>query len=539
MALLVQVGNFVVDVCIIGAGIAGCACARFLSAYDLTILVVDAAYDIACGTTRANSGIVHAGFDPIPGTAKARYNVAGSRMFPRLSRELGFDFEQNGTLVVAFDEREQPAIQALLARGEENGVEGLRIMHADELHAREPNLNDVAVCALWAPTGGIVDPYGACLAFAENAADNGVRFQFDTHVDAIKHVGEGWSLMTHHTRGIDTLDRSASTGAHIDARVVINAAGLESGRINDLASSAEHIHITPRAGEYVLLDNVWGEAFHSTVFQVPSEAGKGVLVSPTTEGNILIGPNAVVRDSITDRSTTSAGLAEVLDKATRTWPDIPTRDVITNFAGLRASCVESPDFHLGEPADAPGFFNVAGFDSPGLTAAPAVAAEFAQTIAERLGARPDPSFNPHREAPLRFARLSDEQRAQLIAADPAWGRIVCRCECVSEAEIIAAIHSPVPATTTDAIKWRTRAGMGRCQAGFCLPLTAQIIARELGMDVADVCKSGDGSRLAFGHRGMFDRLPRVSDAEDAAGSTVHSTSTATSVNASVTSGDAR
>lgn len=561
------------DVCIVGAGIAGCACARFLSAYDLDVLVVDAAYDVSCGTTRANSGIVHSGYDPQPGTAKARYNVAGSKMYPALAEELGFEFKQCGSLIVAFSEEERPAIEELLQRGQANGVEGLRIMEADELHAKEPNLNPDAMAALWAPTGGIVDPYGACLAFAENAAVNGVTFQFNTHVDAISRIegagegaesakaegavsadanvegvagaGAGWRLTTHRTQGTDSqADADADVAADavganaagvkaanvasaadaattacpagaapdteiIEARIVINAAGLESGLLNGMVSKAEDIRITPRAGEYLLLDNVWGGAFSSTIFQVPTAKGKGVLVTPTVEGNIMVGPDAVVREHIDDRYTTSEGLDGVIDAAKKTWPKLPSRDAITNFAGLRASCVESPDFHLGEPADAPGFFNIAGFDSPGLTAAPAVAAEYAQVIAGRLGAHQKDDFDGHREAPKHFKRLTDDERAELIAQDPAWGRIICRCECVSEAEIVAAIHSPVPATTTDAIKWRTRAGMGRCQAGFCLPLTAQIIARELDIDPATVCKGGANSPLAFGHRGVWDRLPEV------------------------------
>jgi glycerol-3-phosphate dehydrogenase len=517
------------DVCVVGAGIAGCACAHFLSAYDLDVVVVDAAYDISCGTTRANSGIVHSGYDPKPGTAKARYNVAGSRMYPQLAEDLGFEFKQCGSLIVAFSEDERPAIEELLQRGRANGVEGLRIMEADELHAKEPNLNPDAVAALWAPTGGIVDPYGACLAFAENAAVNGVEFRFNTHVDAIRPMKGGWRLAVHRTQGTDTqadaeadvsgvdatsaakdVDGDAPGRDTIEAHIVINAAGLESGRVNGMVSRAEDIHITPRAGEYLLLDNVWGGAFSSTIFQVPTAKGKGVLVTPTVEGNIMVGPDAVVREGIEDRYTTAEGLDGVVAAAKKTWPKLPARDAITNFAGLRASCVEAPDFHLGEPADAPGFFNIAGFDSPGLTAAPAVAAEYARTIAERLGAREKADFVGHREAPKHFKRLTDEEREGLIAQDPAWGRIICRCECVSEAEIVAAIHSPVPATTTDAIKWRTRAGMGRCQAGFCLPLTAQIIARELGIDPADVCKNGAGSPLAFGHRGVWDRLPEVS-----------------------------
>ena len=488
------------DVCIVGAGIAGCACARELAAYDLDIVVVDAGYDVCCGATRANSGIVHAGYDPKPGTLKAKYNLLGSLRYEQLSQELGFDYRRNGSLVVAFSDEEVPALEELLERGNANGVEGLRIIDSQELHEREPNLNPDAVAALWVPTGAIMDPYGAALAFAENAAVNGVVFQFEQHVSNVEPVEGGWAVTLS-----SVVDQTAST---IEARIVINAAGIGSGELNNLVS-AHKIHLTPRVGEYVLLDQQWGDAFHSTIFQVPTANGKGVLVTPTVEGNTLIGPNAVPRESGEDTYTTTEGIDYIIKHAGKTWTSIPTWDIITNFGGIRSTCLEEPDFHLGEPDDAPGFFNIAGFDSPGLTSAPAVALEFATQIAERLGAAPRENHIATREAPRHFSRMTNDERAAAIAEDPAWGRIICRCECVSEAQIVAAIHSPVPARTTDAIKWRTRAGMGRCQAGFCLPLVAQIIARETGCDAADVRKGRIGSQIAMGHRGCFTDLPTV------------------------------
>lgn len=493
------------DVCIIGAGIAGCACARYLAFYDMDVVVVDEAYDVSCGTTRANSGIVHAGYDPAPGTAKARYNVEGSRMYPELADELGFEFERCGSLVVAFSDEEIPTLEGLLERGVANGVEGLEILDADALHAKEPNLAPEAVAALWVPTGGIADPYGACLAFAENAADNGVAFSFLTRVERVERAGDAWRV---HAVRTDAGDASVAEAIDIEARFVVNAAGLHAAELNNMVS-AHAFAITPRVGEYLLLDSVWGDAFHSTVFQVPTAAGKGVLVSPTTGGNIIVGPNAVPRDDADATYTTPEGLDYVAAHARKTWKDLPARDAITNFAGLRASCVEDPDFHIGEPDDAPGFFNILGFDSPGLTAAPAVGKDIADAIATRMAAPRREGHDPHRAAPVDFSRLDDESRARLVAEDPAWGRIVCRCECVSEAEIAACVHSPVPARTTDAVKWRTRAGMGRCQGGFCLPLVAGIIARETGCDITEIRKGRPGSEHSFGHRGCFDDLPTV------------------------------
>lgn len=517
------------DVCIIGAGIAGCACARELAAYDLDVMVVEAGYDVSCGTTRANSGIVHAGYDPQPGTLKARYNVLGSRLYPQLAQELGFSYSQCGSMVVAFSDEERPALEQLLKRGNANGVEGLRIIEDPELHQREPNLSPAAVAALWVPTGGIVDPYGACLAFAENAATNGVAFRFNTYVESVRPLEDGtWELSLSDLLAQDA-NASGKQPASADrivgqqltptdtmqARIVINAAGLESGRLNNQVSP-HRIKITPRAGEYLLLDKAWGGAFTSTIFQVPTKAGKGVLVTPTTGGNILIGPDTIARDTARELQTTGEGLAGVLEHARRTWEHIPAQDAITNFAGLRSSCLEEPDFHLGEALDAPGFYNIAGFDSPGLTSAPAVAQEYAARIADQLHAQKRPDFNPHRPAPLFFSQLTDEERARLAEKDPAWGRLICRCELVTEAQILAALRSPLPATTTDAVKWRTRAGMGRCQAGFCLPLVAELIARETGCEPWQVRKGWPGSELAVGLRGCLTDLPEVSMGEEAA-----------------------
>ncbi|MBQ6453889.1 MAG: NAD(P)/FAD-dependent oxidoreductase [Coriobacteriales bacterium] len=506
------------DVVIIGAGIAGTACARELSRFQLKVLLLEQGTDVAMGATRANSGIVHGGYDPEPGTLKARYNVAGSRMYPQLAAELGFSFKNNGSMIVAFADDERPALQKLLERGIENGVPQLRIIESDELHALEPNLNPDAVAALLVPTGAITNPYGACIAFAENAVQNGVEIALLTRVVDIKKLAAGCDEFcngfvadaANYALSVEHLDLAIGevTGAEtIEARVVINAAGAHSGQMNDFVSS-ERFVITPRAGEYELFDLEFGSAFTHTMFQVPTANGKGVLVSPTTGGNLIVGPNAVRREDLDDTETVGADLDRVLSDAHKTWPAMPW-GAITNFAGVRSSCLEHPDFILGEPADAPGFFNIGGFDSPGLTAAPAVAREYALTIASRLDAAEKPDWNPYRKAVPHFSRLSAAEQAELVAQDPAWGRVVCRCETVTEAEIVAALRSPVPALTTDAIKWRTRAGMGRCQAGFCLPITAKLVAQERGIPESCVCKSAVGSTFIVGDRGCVSDLPHV------------------------------
>lgn len=484
------------DVVIIGAGVAGAACARELSRFDLSVLLLEAKADVASGATRANSGIVHAGFDPTPGTLKARFNIEGSKFYPVLAEELDFPYIRNGSLVVAFDEEERPALEVLLERGQQNGVPGLRILESDELHEMEPNLSENAVAALYAPTGAITNPYLVCLAFAENAVENGVTCKLETPVTGIEKLEDdkGWRVQTE--------------AEAYDCRIVIDAAGAHSGQVAAMAGD-ESFKITPRAGEYVLLDRSYGPTFGCTMFQVPTAAGKGVLVAPTTGGNLIVGPDAVVREDLDDTSTNAEGLDAVVEAARKTWPAFSWRGVITNFAGVRSSCLENSDFILGEPDDMPGFFRIGAFDSPGLTAAPAVAAEYAHIIAERLDAKPNPDFNPTRKATPMFSRASDDERAKLIADDPAWGHIICRCEEVAEAEIVAALHSPVPAATVDAIKWRTRAGMGRCQSGFCMPLVAEIIARETGCDACEVRKSSGDSKVAVGRRGCLDDLPPV------------------------------
>ena len=494
------------DVAVIGAGIAGCFTARELARYDASVVVLEAGNDLACGASRANSGIVHAGYDPKPGSLKAKYNVTGSKMFPKLAEELGFPFWRNGSMVVAYSPEELESVRALVARAVENGVGGVVELSAEELFVREPSVSREAIGALYAPTGGICDPYHASLAAAENAVENGVELRFNAGVVRIERVDGRYRLFD-------------AVGNCCEARAVVNAAGVFSDDLNNQVS-ARKLHITARRGEYCLFDTDLGGTFTCTMFQAPSAAGKGVLITPTIHGNLIVGPNAVAQESKTDLSTSAEGLADVLDRGKKTWPKLSSRGLITNFAGLR-STEDARDFVLGEPDDAPGFFNIAGFDSPGLTSAPAVAVDIAAGVAAYLGAAENPSFQPRRMAKPLFAQMDDASRARAIMDDPAAGRIVCRCCSVSEADIVAALRGPIPVLSLDALKWRTGAMMGRCHGGFCSPELLRLYVRETGMDPAKVDKRLPGSYLVANARSDYQRLA-VGDAlqrHDSAGLT--------------------
>ena len=480
------------DVVVVGAGIAGCAAARELARYDLSVCVLEAGNDIACGATRANSAIVHAGFDPAPGTLKARFNVEGSKAYPRWCDELGVQFRRNGSMVLAFDDEGRSKLDELARRAQANGVEGVHIVSGDRAREMEPNVSPEVACALVAPTGGIVDPYGFAFAAAENACGNGVRFLFNHRAERIVRADGGF--------------RVEASGERFFARAVVNAAGLFADELNNMVSG-KRFSITPRRGEYYLYDTKYATMFEHTMFQVPGPLGKGVLVTPTIHGNMLIGPNSVSQASKTDLSTTQEGLADIVERARRTWPAASPRGAITNFAGLRAAG-ESGDFVIGEAADAPGFFNIACFESPGLTSAPAVATFIASQIAVRLGAGGNPSFNPRRAPQLPFTAMTDEQRERAIASDPAFGHVVCRCCEVTEAEVVRALHGPLPVLSLDAIKWRTGATMGRCHGGFCSPELVEIMSRELGCAPDAIDKRLAGSRMIASARADYVELAR-------------------------------
>ena len=480
------------DVVVVGAGVAGCTAARELARYDLSVCVLEAGNDVACGATRANSAIVHAGFDPVPGTLKAHFNASGSKAYPQWCDELGVQFRRNGSMVLAFDDEGRLKLEELVRRADANGIEGVHIVSGYQAREMEPNVSPEVTCALVAPTGGIVDPYGFAFAAAENACDNGVAFLFNHRVERIARADGGFSL--------------EAAGERFFARAVVNAAGLFADELNNMISG-NRFSITPRRGEYYLYDTEYAGTFEHTMFQVPGPLGKGVLVTPTIHGNMLIGPNSVSQDSKTDLSTTQAGLADIVERARRTWPAASPRGAITNFAGLRAAG-ESGDFVIGEVVDALGFFNIACFESPGLTSAPAVASYVASEVAARLGAGGNPSFNPRRAPQLPFTAMTDEQRECAIASDPAFGHVVCRCCEVTEAEVVRALHGPLPALSLDAIKWRTGATMGRCHGGFCSSELVRIMSRELGCPPEKIDKRLAGSKMIASARADYVELVR-------------------------------
>lgn len=466
---------------IIGAGVIGCGVARELSRYGADIVVLEKENDVSCGTSKANSGIVHAGFDAHPGTNKAKFNVAGNRMFDALCQELDIPFRRNGAFVLCFDTEHLPKLQELLEQGEVNGVQGLRILSGDEARAMSPHVSSEAVGALYAPTSGIVSPYEMTIAYAENAAVNGVTFRRRAAVDGI-------------TRGKDGYIVRLASGETLDADVVVNCAGVYADVIHGMVSD-DPLHIVARKGEYVLLDREYGDLTDQTLFQLPTAMGKGILVTPTVHGNILVGPTATDTEDKDDVDTTLQGLQTVIDKAKISVPDLPLRGVITQFSGLRAHC-DRNDFVIGWAQD--GFYDVAGIESPGLTSAPAIAVHVAREIADKYALVPKQDFQPVRKGIPFFAGMTDEERAALIAQDPAFGKIVCRCETVTEGEIVSSIRRPVGAVDLDGIKRRTRAGMGRCQSGFCTARVMQILARELGCEIDQITKRGGASAVVIG-----------------------------------------
>mgnify|MGYP001086506696 FL=1 len=470
------------DVVIIGAGVSGSASARELSRYKLNVCVVEKEEDVCCGTSKANSAIVHAGFDAEAGSLMAKLNVEGSQMMEGLSKELDFHYKNNGSLVVCLHEEEKPNLQDLYDRGVKNGVKDLRIIDREELVALEPNISDEAVAALYAPTGGIVCPFGMNIAFAENAATNGVEFKFDTEVTGLEKKDGSWVIKT--------------SQGDIETKYVVNTAGVYADKFHNMVSGKK-LHITPRRGDYCLLDRSTEGFVTHTIFQLPSKFGKGVLVTPTVHGNTLIGPTAIDIENKEGTNTTQEGIDELINKAGTTVKGLPIRQVITSFAGLRAH-EDGHEFYIGELEDAKGFIDCAGIESPGLSSAPAIGKMVAEIVKDLTNAEENPNFVGTRKGILDPKTLSNEERAELIKKDPAYGNIICRCEMITEGEIIDAIKRPLGAKSLDGVKRRTRAGMGRCQSGFCSPRTIEILARERGVDPAEITKAGGDSKIIVG-----------------------------------------
>lgn len=474
--------GFDYDVTIIGGGVTGSAVARELSRYELKVCLVEKEEDVCSGTSKANSAIVHAGYDAATGSLKAKLNVDGNRLMGELAKELDFDFKRNGSMVLCFAEEDLPALRELCERGIANGVPDIRIISGDEARQMEPNLSDEVVAAIYAPTGGIVCPFGLTIALAENACDNGVEFKFLTQVEKITPQDGGYLLTTNK--------------GEIRTRYVVNAAGVYADVFHNMVCE-DQIHIVPRKGDYCLLDKEAGTHVSRTIFQLPGKYGKGILVTPTVHGNLLVGPTAADIEDKEGTATTAAELAEAMSKASKSVKDIPFRLTITSFSGLRAH-EDGDDFILKESAE--GFFDAAGIESPGLSCAPAIGRYLAAMIAEKSGAGEKEGFKPERKGIVRPELLSRGEREALIRENPSYGTIVCRCEGISEGEIVDAVTRTLGAVSLDGIKRRVRAGMGRCQAGFCTPRTMEILARERNLSMEDICKNAPGSEMLTGEK---------------------------------------
>ena len=455
------------DVVIIGAGVSGSASARELSRYKVNACVIEKAEDVCSGTSKANSGIVHAGFDAPVGSLMAKLNVKGNEMMEELSKELDFPFKKNGSLVICLSKDDMPKLQELYDRGRKNGVKDLKILSKEDVLKLEPNINEEVYAALYAPTGGIVCPFGLNIALAENATTNGVEFKFNTEAKDIEKIDDGFIIKTNN--------------GDIKTKYIVNAAGVYADKFHNMVSENK-INITARKGEYCLLDKTAGCHVSKTIFSLPGKMGKGVLVSPTTHGNLIVGPTSTDIADKEGLNTTRDGLDTILEKSSMNVKNIPMRQVITSFAGLRAH-EDNHEFIIKELEDVKGFIDCAGIESPGLTSAPAIGIMVADILKEKLSLEKNPDFIGIRRGILDPNTLNIEERNQLIKEQPAYGNIICRCEMIK---------------SLDGVKRRTRAGMGRCQAGFCSPKTMEILERELKLSMFDITKCGGKSNIVVG-----------------------------------------
>ena len=459
------------DVLIIGAGVIGGSIFRELTKYNLKVSVLEKENDVSMGTTKANSAIIHAGFDPDPESVVAKYNVRGNEMYEGICKELDVPFKRNGAMVVAFAEENMATLETLYKKGVKMGVKGLRLLNKEETLKKEPNLNDTVVGALYAPTSGIVCPFQYTIALFENAVSNGGELYLDSEVVSIEKNDGIFFVKT-------------KDGKEFKVRYVVNAAGVYADEVHNMIAK-EKFSIRPRTGEYIVFDKSQGRLFNSTIFPCPSKMGKGILVSPTVHGNLFIGPNAVDIDDKENKSTTQLGLDEIKKAANITTSKINYRESIRNFAGLRAIS-STGDFIIEENDDVKGFIDVAGIKSPGLTCAPAIAEDVVMILKEAgLDLERKTNFISRRKQ-VRFMDLSLDERNELIKENPQYGNIVCRCESITEGEIVDAINRSFGQISIDGVKRRCRPGMGRCQGGFCSPKVLDIIAREKNISKEDV-----------------------------------------------------
>ena len=470
------------DVVVIGGGVVGGMILRELSRYNLKICLLEKESDVCMGQSKANSGIVHAGFDAKEGSKKAYFNVLGNSMMETVCKELGVKYKNNGSLVVAFSAKQADTLKELKERGEKNGVKDLSIIGREELVDMVPDISDNAVAALYAKSGGIVCPYNLTIAAIGNAMDNGAELSYNFDVVKIEKIQGGYRIFSGNCESVE-------------AKIVVNSAGINSAKIAGLVG--DEYNVGGRRGEYILLDKSASYLTDKTLFFTPTAQGKGILVSPTADGNIILGPTAEEIES-NDTETTAEGLAAVTAKASEMLKNIPFVETITSFAGVRAYN-DIHDFIIEESKRNEGFIHLIGIESLGLTASPAIGKYVVENIiSQRVKLVKKTDFNPFRKSGSAFSDLSDDEKNEIIKRDKRYGRIICRCENITEGEIVDAIHRNPKALTIDAVKRRTRAGMGRCQSGFCLPSVVEILARETGKNVCEISKNSDGSEILRG-----------------------------------------
>ena len=466
------------DVAVIGAGVIGGAIARELMRYSLSVCILEKESDVAMGATKANSAIVHAGFDAKEGSLKALLNVKGSQMMPKITKELGVKYENNGSLVIGFNEEDESTIKELFKRGTQNGVKGLEILYKDALKEKEPNISSNATCALWAPTGAIVCPYELAVAAIGNAIDNGAQLKLNFCVENIEKIENGYVIK--------------SENDEIFAEWIINAAGLYADKIAKMVGD-DSFDIHPRRGEYILLDRECEGLVTHTIFRTPSKMGKGILVTKTVDHNILLGPTSVDGDDKSNNATSKEGFDKIIKESLEDVENIPFDKTITSFCGLRA-VGSTGDFIINSFEK--GFINVAGIESPGLSASPAIA-EFVRDMLKDFGVplREREDFNPIRKPMNYFKEATIEEKNRIIKENNSFGKIICRCESVTEGEILEAIRTNPKPQDLDGVKRRTRAQMGRCQGGFCMPYIVDLLSKELGIPYQEVTKFGGKSTI--------------------------------------------
>lgn len=473
----------VYDVLIIGGGITGAMTARLLTQYKVKVALVEAGADIAWGATRANSAISHAGYDAKEGTLKAKLNVRGTELMEGICKDLGAPYKRRGSHVIGFDDADVEHLKMLYERGVKNGVPGLKLISGDELRKMEPNVSKEAVASLWAPSAGIICPYGLAIAAAENAVTNGAMVKLNYEVKSVTFDKDKYIV----SDGKET----------IETKYIVNAAGASADKVAAIIGEKDFPVVSnPRRGDYIILDKVYGNLATSTLFVTPSVRGKGILVSPTVDGNTIIGPNARDVNGPDDTFTTQEGLDEIIAGAKRIMPNINVRGAITSFAGVRPTS-NLPDFYIEPSKQLPNVIHAASIESPGLASSPAVAEYIVELLkGANLKLEENEAYIKTRRKdgnPKRFNEMTEEEKVEAIKKNPAYGKIVCRCETITEGDILAAINAPIPATSIDMIKHRTRAGMGRCQGGFCSPRVATLLAESQKTTLDNITKSGRNS----------------------------------------------